>query len=144
MKIFIDIEKLIYDQKLIGLVLINIGIVMVIAFFSVPLSLKLGIIFIFTAFILLFSLDDNEDGKKYYALIQKGTIVWIILAFIASFNESVELFIMITILGLLTIQVLTEKYVSKKARQRLHLLFTSFLLIFLLLLGQRIINILSI
>jgi hypothetical protein len=129
----ISFKKIIFSNKNIWLLIILLGVII----FNYPSTffMKMGITYIIIG-ILLYFLTKKEtfylnswDDKSLLFMI-----AWVIIIFFFSWNLDVYLFIIITILGILIIEELLEKFTTIHFKRRFYILITFFVLLYSIIL----------
>jgi hypothetical protein len=116
---------------------------------SVILNLKLGTVFSVIGFFIIFILTTtdtyklNKDKKIYSKKITYIVIIWIITIFLITLNEDLDVFLILIILGILTLKELTEEFMNIKLKNNMKYLSYIIVIIFFAILSQRIIYILN-
>lgn len=117
---------------------------------SVILNLKFGIVFISVGFFLyyIFTTPSTKKEIKYKAInarqITFAVSIWILAIFFVTFDIDIDIFLILIIIGILTIKELANEFMDVKLKNRMKFLSYTILIIFFLVIGQRIINILNI
>lgn len=70
--------------------------------------------------------------------------IWILFLFLVTGNTDLEIYFILIFTGVLIVKELTDIYVTKKFRLRMNIFIFAFLLIYVLIISQKIINILDI
>ncbi len=70
--------------------------------------------------------------------------IWILFIFIITGDKDLEIFFILIFTGVLVVKELTDIYVTKKFRLRMNIFISAFLLIYVLIISQKILNILDI
>jgi len=70
--------------------------------------------------------------------------IWLFICLMITYNIDADIFLIVVILGILTLREFLFGSVSPRLEKRLHLLFYSLLIIFIIFIAQRIITILDI
>lgn len=70
--------------------------------------------------------------------------IWILFLFLVTGNIDLEMYFILIFTGVLVVKELTDIYVTKKFRLRMNFFIFGFLLIYVLIISQKIINILDI
>ena len=141
-RIFFDKPK-IYQKRIIGLLLIIIGIILI--YYPTNLNLKISLSTIFIGFILIFIIDEKRISRtitgNYLIVI---IILWIFILFIITKDIQYDNFLIIGILGILIIRELLDAFMSPILKKRMILLSYLLFIFFIIIIGQRIINIVGI
>lgn len=70
--------------------------------------------------------------------------IWILFIFIITGDKDLEIFFILIFTGVLVVKELTDIYVTKNFRLRMNIFISVFLLIYVLIISQKILNILDI
>jgi len=70
--------------------------------------------------------------------------IWILFLFLITGDSDLEIYFILIFTGVLVVKELTDIYVTKKFRLRMNIFISCFLLIYVLIISQKIINILDI
>ena len=160
-------------SNIIGLICLISGLVLIInptnlSYFSIlnllltnpnglNIKLGLGLILIGLIFIVIIyekkpeKLDNSNktlNSKKIKLLLsEKITLVltvWIIILFFITGEGNLEIFFTLIFLGLLVVDILLADLFTKPLRFRMYLFISVFLIIYIVIISQKIINILNI
>ena len=145
MKNYFDQASFDIQNSLIGLILIITGIIFL--FTPTNINLKIGICMIILGFLIIMIFNVNEKelqntitGKKLIVIL----ILWIFLIFIISYNLDAEIFLINVILGILILKEFLTDYMSVPLKKRTTLLFYLLIIVFITVIGQKVINIITI
>ena len=69
--------------------------------------------------------------------------IWIVIVLFATGDGNIELFLILIFIGLLVGKELTDRYTSANLRKRMNIFVFFFLLIFVIIIGEKIIGILK-
>ena len=137
---FLDIPNLV-----IGLILIMTGVIFL--FNSTNINLKVGISMILLGLLVVMIFDVNEKklrttitGKQLTSIL----LLWIFLIFIISYNIDAEIFLIFVILGILILKEFLIDYMSNPLKKRMTVLFYLLIIVFIAVIGQKVINIITI
>lgn len=138
-------DTLYYRNTLIGVLLIFVGVIFLLNFTN--LNIKIGASLIFIGFLLIMFLNINEKtmiksltGQEVFIIFT----IWLFICLMITYNIDADIFLIVVILGILTLREFLFGSVSPRLEKRLHLLFYSLLIIFIIFIAQRIITILDI
>jgi hypothetical protein len=87
---------------------------------------------------------ENIKESVYNNLIFFLLTAWIFIIFYITRDADVDIFLIAVILGMFFIINFVEEYVSPKLKKRMNILFYILIIMFTLIIGQKIISILSI
>jgi len=136
-------KRFLVISKIIGVIQILIGIYFLLI--QTPKLEKVGITLIIIGVTIIFLITEktfyNSVNDNYIIL---GTIMLILVFFFVTGKSNLELFVVMIFIGLLIIKEVTEEYTSVLFKRRMGILFLAFFLIFLAIVGKRIITILHI
>ena len=127
--------------KIIGILFITLGLFII--FGVIQGTQKLGIILallgvIFTFFICI-KHPLTHDNDLFIAL---ALCIWIIASYFITFQAESEIFFILIIVGFLIITELSQAYISKSFQKRLNILLFFLLMVFLLIIAEKIVTIL--
>lgn len=138
-------DTLYYRNTLIGILLIIVGVIFLLNLTN--LNIKIGASLIFIGFLLIIFLSTNEktikksvDGQEIFIIFT----IWLFIGLMITYNIDADIFLIVVILGILTLREILFGSVSSRLEKRLHLLFYSLLIIFIIIIVQRVITILGI
>jgi len=130
-------------EKIIGFLLIIIGIV----FYFLPIihNLKISVTLVFLGFIIILmkkeKMTRNTINHIQLILI---IIILILVVWIITLDADFDIFLLLLIIILLILKEFVEKFLSPQLQKRMTLLFYMLLILFVIIFLQRIINILNI
>lgn len=116
---------------------------------SVYLNLRLGTIFTLIGFIFIYLIKITDKPKlSEYIKIDSKKIsliltLWILTIFFVTFEEDLDVFIVLMIIGILTIKEIMESFMNPQLKTRMKYLSYVITIIFFFVVSQRIIYILS-
>jgi hypothetical protein len=134
-----------YRSSFIGILLGAVGII----FFYNPtnLNIKIGSSLILTGyfFMMFFNINERTDERvvtgQYIFLI---FTIWLFIVFAITYNLDADIFLIIVILGIISIRELLVEYITIQLQTRMNIHFYILLIIFIIIIGQKIINIINI
>ncbi len=141
----VSFDTLYYSNTLIGILLIIVGIVFLLNFINLNIKIGSSLILIGIMVIMFFNINEKTLTKTYSG--QQIFIIftiWLFLSLIITYNIDADVFLIVVILGILTLREFLFGSVGPRLEKRLHLLFYSLLVVFILVIVQRIIIILEI
>lgn len=125
---------------IIGIILITIGI----SFLFNPdlLNIKIGLTLIVIAIFMIFMITGESKTKGIKGTqITIGIIAWTLLIFFIPGYVDMEMFFILIFIGLLVIKEFTDEFISLRLKNRINILISLFLIVFIVIMGQKIINI---
>jgi hypothetical protein len=134
-----------YRNSIIGILLITVGIIFFINLTN--LNIKVGICCILIGYLFITFFDIKEKtNKKTFTGHQLFLIltIWSFIVFIIFYNIDADIFFIILILGIITIREFLLEYISRPLQKHMNFLFYILLIFFILVIGQKIINIITI
>lgn len=143
-KTFFDIP-IFYQNSIIGLLLIVAGIIFLFNPSNLNLKVSASLILIGVFIIMILNINEksikrNITGKQFTGII----ILMIFFVFIITYNIEADIFLIITILGIITLREFLFEFMSILLKKRMTILFYFLIITFSLVIGQRVINILYI
>jgi len=127
------------NAVIIGLILILISISLL--FKQNPLNIKLSITLIILGIICpLFIIEKKQNISMQITL---GTIIYIIILFLAT-GTDLEIFLILIFLGVLVTKTVIDEYIPAELKTRMNLFIIVFFAIFSIIVIQRIINLIGI
>ena len=138
-------DTLYYSNTLIGILLIIFGVIFLLNFTN--LNVKIGASLMLIGFLLIMFFNINEkSNKKSFTGPEIFVIfaIWLFISLIITYNIDADIFLIVVILGIITLREFLFGSVSPRLEKRMNILFYSLLIIFILIITQRIINILDI
>lgn len=135
----------IYQSKIIGLLLIIVGIVFLYNPTNIHLKVSAGMILMGLFIITIFDINEKSvpkaiTGPQLTALI----LIWIFPVFIISRDIEFDIFLIVIILGIFIIYEFINDYMGYPLKKRMNVLFYLLLIVFILIIGQKVINIVGI
>ena len=132
-----------YQNRIIGLLLIMVGIIFL--YNPINFYIKISASMILIGFLIFFQLNEKHTSRTITGQqINLIIISWLIIAFIVTINNEFDIFLFIVILGILTIKEFLDGFMSLRLKKRIFIFSYFLIFLFILILGQRIINILGI
>lgn len=143
-KTIFDISFL-YHNNFIGLLLIIVGIIFLFNPTNLHFKVSAALILIGILIIIFFDLNDKSipksiDGKQLTVVIT----LWIIFSFIITTNIDADFSLTIVILGILTLKEFLSDFISFPLKKRINFLYYSLIIVFIIIIGQKVINIIGI
>jgi len=140
-KIYFD-KPISYQSNIFGIILLVIGIVF---FYNpTPLTIKLGVTSILIGFFMIFMITGKKRTKGFGDVqITLAITGWIIVMFLITAvarNASVDIFLILSFLGALTIVELTDEFTSAHLKKRMNVFIFLFLIVFAVIVAKKIIN----
>lgn len=124
----------------IGIILITGGLLVISS--NLPGTQKLGIILaligVICTFFISIKLPSINDNDIFTALTLS---VWIIASYFITFQADSQLLFILIFIGFLIITELSQEYISKILQKRLNMLLFFFFMVFLLIIAEKIANI---
>lgn len=137
------VKNLDIGTKLIGLILLIIGVVFL--FNSIDLYVKIGVTLIIIGIFMIFLIKETRKTKGINgSYITLALSIWILLIFFVTGSGRLETFFILIILGVLMTKELTDEFTAAYLKNRLNILILVFLILFIVIMGERIISFLSI
>ena len=128
-----------------GLTLITIGVI----FLSNPTipNIKISFTLILIGFILIFILPEKSSFKKIRLsmsdTITLTLVIWIIFLFFITGDTDLEVFFVLIFIGMLVVKELTDELITIRLKHRMDGFIYVFLITFIWIIGEKIINILN-
>ena len=138
-------NALYYRNSLIGILLIIVGFIFLLNLTN--LNIKIGASSILIGFLLIMFFNINEKTNKKSI---KGTVIffifaiWLFIALFITSNIDADIFLIVVILGIITIIEFLFGSIPAHLEKRMNIIFYSLLIFFILIIAQRILNILGI
>jgi hypothetical protein len=109
---------------------------------SIDLNIRIGIILVIFS-ILIFLVRNKQqsikESRDFYVMLV--TVFWILLVFLLTISASLEIFIILLLVGFLLLTEATEEYLSYYYARGMTYLLTTFIILFVIILGKTIISI---
>ena len=154
-----SVNKSHMGAKIMGVILITIGFGFLVnsvllktidigfLFNSIFLNIKIGITLILIGIFVIFIFTVTRESK--FKGISAGQItlviiMWILSIFFITVDIDLDIFLILIIIGILTIKEVTDEFMNVQLKNRMKVLSYVFLIIFIVIIGQKIINILNI
>lgn len=147
--------------KIIGVLFITIGILLLLN--PTDLNLKLSFSMVLIGLISVILIRDKTDistkkkskkktkksGYKHitFLLSEKITLIisiWILFLLLITETSNMEIFFVAIFIGLLVIKELSDEFTSKNLKYNLNIFIFAFLMVFIAIIGKKIISISSI
>jgi hypothetical protein len=138
-------NTLYYRNSLIGILLIITGIIFLLNLTN--LNIKIGSSMIFIGlFLIIFSNINEKTFKKSLTGQEIFSIfaVWLFIALLITYNIDADIFLIVVVLGIITLIDFLSGSVSSRLKLRMNFLFYGLFIFFMLIVAQRVINILDI
>lgn len=134
-----------YSNSIIGILLIIVGIIFLLNLTNLNIKIGVTLLFIGTILIMFFTINEKTTKNSFTgpAIFYIFTI-WIVIALMLTYNIDADIFLIVVILGIISIREFLSGFVSPRLEKRLNLLFYGLFIIFVPIIAQRIINILNI
>lgn len=144
-RIYFD-KPISYQSNIFGIILILIGIVF---FYNpTPLTIKIGITSILIGFFMIFMITGKSKTKGFgdaqITLIITGWIVIMFFITATAKDAGVDVFLILSFLGALTIVELADEFTSAHLKKRMNVFIFLFLIVFIMIVAKKIISIWSI
>lgn len=141
---FID-TSIFYSDRYIGLLLIIVGIIFLLNPKNLNLKVSASLILLGIIVIMIFSIDEKKISKVITGKQLTGLItLWIILAFFITDNIDADLFSIIVILGIFILKEFSSDFMGLLLKKRMTFLYYLLIIVFTIIIGQRIINVIGI
>lgn len=138
-------DALYYSNTLVGVLLIIVGFVFLLNLTN--FNIKIGASLILIGIMLIMFFNINEDTiKKTYTSSEVFFILalWLFISLFITYNIDANKFIILVILGTLLLREFLTGSVNQILEKRLSLLFYGLLVLFILIIAQRILKILGV
>ena len=137
-KIFFERSTL-FKMRIIGILMINIGII----FFINPIieSYNLSVTFILIGIFIFFFPSKYVNYNNKDAFVIGLILTWNILILLITINSNLEMLFVLNFLGILVINEITDKISSKSLKLRLNISVFLFFFLFIVIVITNIINI---
>lgn len=136
------IHKILCNNRIFGLLLLNIGIFFIVFIVtSNTLLVKMGITLILTGLFLMFLITEKRETSKIVeGHVIQVIVAWTLIVFIITINVNTEILSILTFLGILVIKEITDQFTSVHFKNRLNIFIFAFILLFTFIVVKRIIN----
>ena len=128
--------------KIIGIILILLGIIFIYTTFSVHLKVSASLILIGFVVVLMTTKEDTEKTINNIQLILIIILITLIV-WLVTINVDFDIFIIIMLISIIALKELLEKFLSIRLQKRMNILFYLLFIPLAIIFVQRIINILS-
>jgi len=138
-------DTLYYSHTLIGILLLFVGIVFLFNLTNLNIKIGTSLILIGVMLILLFNVNEKTINKTYTG--QETFIIfslWLFISLLLTYNIDAKIFLIIVILGILVLREFLAGSVSPLLEKRLNLLFYGLLIFFIVIISNKILEILNI
>jgi hypothetical protein len=138
-------DALYYSHTLIGILLLFVGIVFLFNLTNLNIKIGTSLILIGVMLILLFNVNEKTINKTYTG--QETFIIfslWLFISLLLTYNIDAKIFLIIVILGILVLREFLAGSVSPLLEKRLNLLFYGLLIFFIVIISNKILEILNI
>jgi hypothetical protein len=138
-------NALYYSNSLIGILLIIVGVIFLLNFTNLNIKIGASLILIGTMLIMFFYVNEKTIIKSYTGQeVFFIYAIWLFISLIITYNIDADIFLIVVILGIIALREFLFGSVSPRIEKRLNILFYGLLILFILIISQRIINILDI
>ena len=138
-------DVIFYRNLFIGILLAIVGIIF---FYNLTnLNMKIGSSLILIGYFFMMFFSINEKTKKRTVTGQQISLIftiWLFIVFALTYNMDADIFLIIVILGIITIGEFLSEYISPQLQTRININFYVLLIIFIIIIGQKILNIINI
>lgn len=136
-------NALYYNNSLIGILLVIVGVIFLLNLSNLNIKIGTSLIFIGIILIMFFNINEKTTKKSYTGSeIFIILTLWLFISLLITYNIDADIFLPVVILGIIIIREFLSGLVSPRLEKRLNILFYSLLILFILIIAQRIINIL--
>lgn len=131
-----------YYGKIIGIILIIVGIIFIFTTFS--LHLKLSTTLLFIGFVIILMIDGKDTDKAInsiqliFIILLLTLVVWLL-----TIDVEFDIFFILIVISIIALKEILEKFLSPHLQKRMNILFYMLLIPLVIIFVQRIINILS-
>ena len=70
--------------------------------------------------------------------------IWVLIVFLLTGNANLEIFFILIFIGILIAREISDVFITYNLKERMNILIYTFVIIFIVIVGQKIINILNI
>ena len=138
-------DALYYSNTLIGILLIIVGVIFLLNFTNLNIKIGASLILIGILLIMIFNINEKTinktlTGPEVFFIFT----IWLFISLLITYNIDADIFLIVVILGIITLREFLFGSVSPRLEKRMHVLFYGLLIFFILIVAQRIINILDI
>jgi hypothetical protein len=141
----LSFNALYYRNSLIGILLIIVGFIFLLNLTNLNIKIGASLILIGFLLIMFFNINEKTDKKSFtgqgFFLI---FAIWLFIVLFITSNIDADIFLIIVILGIITMSEFLFGSIPARLEIRMNIIFYSLLILFILLVAQRIINILHI
>ncbi len=125
--------------KIIGMIFIIIGIIFL--YNTASLHLKIGITSIIIGIFMILMMTEKNTPKRISDVqITLIMITLIIIMFFATGTSNIETFFVLIVLGILIVKEITDEFTTAHLKKRMSVLIFVFILVFVTISVQKIIN----
>jgi len=138
-------DTLYYSNTLVGILLIIVGIIFLFNLTNLNIKIGTSLILIGIMLIMFFNIHEQTIKKSYTG--KEVFIIftlWLFVSLLITYNIDADIFLIIVILGIIVLREFLSGSVCPRLEKRLNMLFYGLLILFILIIGKRIINILNI
>ena len=136
-------------SKLIGIIIIALGLYLLIALFYQNPKIGMALILIGISFFFLISeTKKNHEKSIIYKLIKSERItimfsIWIFISLLISNNLDFRLFLIIVIIGFLVLKEISTSIITQELNKRMKIFVISFLVVYFMLVIEKVASFLS-
>jgi len=131
-----------YQSNIFGIILLMIGILFL--YNPTPLRIKIGITSILIGFFMIFMITGKSKTKGFgdaqITLIITGWIIVMFFITATAKDAGVDIFLILSFLGALTIVELADEFTSAHLKKRMNVFIFLFLIVFVVLVAKKIIS----
>ena len=132
-------------SKIIGLTLITVGIIFLYNP-TIP-NIKISFTSILMGSIMIFILPEKSSFNRIRLpityTITLALLIWTIFLFFITGDTDLEVFFVLILIGMLIVKELTDEFTTKRLKHRIDGFIFIFLLAFIWIIGEKIINVLN-
>lgn len=157
----ISIQQPNVRSNIIGLPLIIIGVVFL--FNPLRLNLKIGFTLVLIGSFMVFIISEKNKRKTKTDTKRKKTLdstkknrlltsekitlilsIWVVFLSLITSKTQIEIFFVLTFIGMLIVKELSDEYTTRNLKMRMNVFISIFLIAYIAIIAQKIINILDI
>lgn len=134
-----------YRNFLIGILLIAVGVIFLLNFTNLNLKIGTSLIFIGVLLIMFFNVSEKTikksfSGQEIFFIFTS----WLFLSLMITYNIDADIFLILVILGIIALREFVFRFAPGRLEKRMNLLFYGLVVLFIIIVAQRVINILDI
>lgn len=130
-----------YPISYIGILLIVVGIIFLYDTTNINIKIGTSLILIGYLFIMFYLVNENANthiltGKNIFFIFS----IWISFIFVIFYNMDADIYLIVVIIGIITVREFLIKYIPTYLKKRMDIIFYLLVIIFIIIIAPRILK----